>query len=224
MAFAFQDLAAIRPFLYHLTARANLERIRRGRELLCASELARLGGREGDLRKKRAQALVVQVGHESVHIRDQRPLHVLNMELEGGWDFGRFLSELNRRVFFWPGNEAGPIPPGLNHFERYREDDIAVIRVRTESMPPGAEVCFYNSGSPRWSGRKPSPRGPATFLLPGAAQRPPSQTVEVTWVGAVALPDWVQVAAHPTGPWRLLCSSQRRGVSGPTSPECTGRV
>jgi Family of unknown function (DUF7002) len=204
VSFTLKDLAAVRPFLYHLTARMNVERIRRTRVLQSASTIADLAGDGARFTTPRRAGLVVRIGEEFVHIRDQAPLHAGNVRFEGGWNFERLLRELNDRVFFWPGTAGGPIPHGIRHFARYRDDDVVLIRVPTTLMPPGAEVCFYNSGSPRWVDGRPSPRGPATFSLPGVVSLPPSRTVEVTWPGSVSLPGDVQVSAYPNGPWNHL--------------------
>jgi hypothetical protein len=75
-------------------------------------------------------------------------------------------------VFFWPGREAGPNDHGRRHYERYRNDDVVLIRVPTQRMPEGAEVCFFNSGSPRCVDGRKSPRGSATFVRPEAPAAP----------------------------------------------------
>ena|SRR5712691_7943752 len=96
-------------------------------------------------------------------VRDQAPLHEGNLSLPRGYTFEDFIESLNGRIFFWPGSAAGPIPHGIRHFERYEQECPVILRVEFQSLlhaNPGAEplYCRYNSGSPRCSNGKKSPR------------------------------------------------------------------
>lgn len=137
-------------------------------------------------------------------LRDQMPLHPGNMAIDDGLGFADVVEMLNERVFFWPGSEAGPIESGRRHFQRYGEEDCRVLVIPTESMfraNPGtrAEFCRFNSGSPRWTGGRASPRGKRTFRRAFEFDGTASDVVEVTWVGRVALPPDSRVVDH--GRW-----------------------
>ena len=126
--------------------------------------------------------------------------------LSGGWSFGDFVEALNHRVFFWPGAADGPNPYGRRHFGRYLAEGPVLMRVKTwellranrDSIP---EFCRYNSGSPRYSGGRPSPRGPETFLAASSFRSPPSEVVELVFRNVAALPDLWEVGTSPDGPW-----------------------
>ena len=125
-------------------------------------------------------------------LRDQAPLREGNAALDGGWTFADLVEDLNGRVFFWPGTERRPIPDGQRHFERYADESIAVLMVDTTALfaaNGGATFCRYNSGSPRWSGGRPSPRGPGTFVAAADAPFTAGQVVEVTFRNTVVLPN-----------------------------------
>jgi hypothetical protein len=104
------------------------------------------------------------------------------------------LGDLNRRIFFWPGSIHAPIPHGIRHFQRYLEQEPVVVRVGFDHLMTGnsgrpPQFCRFNSGSPRHSGAKPSPRGPDTFLPATDFPGTPGEVIEVTFLDAVALPD-----------------------------------
>jgi hypothetical protein len=116
---------------------------------------------------------------------------------------------LNARVFFWPGGRVGPIDYGVRHFNRYASSKPAVIRVAFGDVlraNSGAtpELCAYNSGAPRCSGGRKSPRGAETFVTAARFPRSPAEVREVTFVGSVALPESTEVADALGGPWRQL--------------------
>src|SRR5690349_953171 len=126
MAFDIDDLIRVRPFLFHLTDRRNLDRIRRLQRLQSASEIMRRANREDLLRSKRSIHVTVQMASEIVFLRDQRPLYAGNMKLSNRWTFAKFIETLNNRIFFWPGTSDGPIDYGVRHFNRYR-DELPVL-------------------------------------------------------------------------------------------------
>ncbi|MCB9841597.1 MAG: hypothetical protein H6809_08120 [Phycisphaeraceae bacterium] len=128
-----------------------------------------------------------------MHLRDQAPLHPSNMDLRDGMSFPDYIRLLNDRVFFWPGDERGPIPSGRNHFARYREEACQVIVCPTESLFRAndgrrAEFCRFNSGAPRFSGGKAPPRGRQTFRRAFEFDGTASDVIEVTWTDAAKLP------------------------------------
>ena len=209
MAFTHDDLAELRPYLFHLTSRQNLARIRQRRVLESASRIATSAGRSDLLDVRRRTHVTVHSDGEIVVLRDQRPLHKGNMRLDASWSFGRFVRHLNDRVFFWPGGPGGPNSYGLRHFERYKDEAPAILRLPfTATIDANRDnrplFCRYNSGSPRWSRGIPSPRGASTFVAASDAAFGPAQVVEVTIPDLVLLPDGVMIADHPHGPWEPL--------------------
>jgi len=103
MPFTLDRFSKLRPCLFHLTATVNVSRIVRDGLLCPASATLKDGGRTELLRERRAEGVEICVGTETVHLRDQRPLHGGNMALQGGWSLEDVIQELNHRVFFWPG-------------------------------------------------------------------------------------------------------------------------
>ncbi len=209
MPFDSEVFAARRPYLFHLTARSNVARIRAARRLHSMVVLARKAGREDLLNVRRREHVQLSVQGKAVHIRDQAPLHENNMSLEDGWTFPQFVRDLNERVFFWPGGLSGPIAHGLRHFARYREERPVLLRIPTDGLFAANSAvrplyCRYNSGSPRWSRGVASPRGPATFVPSNQATFSPSSVVEVAFMRGAVLPNGSEVGNGPSGPWRRL--------------------
>ena len=201
------QLVELRPYLYHLTSNENAGRIADSKRLVCAEGLAlEYSGSISALSKKRCEHLRLSCEERgSVLIRDQAPLYEGNVAFEPSWQMSELLRLLNSRVFFWPGNERGPIASGLNHFKRYAVEGPVIIRCPTaslldanESLP---ELCRYNSGAPRCSGGKKSPRGASTFQTLGDFDGTASKVIEVTFVSSAVLPDDSEVATCPHGPW-----------------------
>ena len=198
-------LHALRPFAYHLTARENLPGIRGQRMLRAARLLATSDADRALLHTKRKHS----VAFASVLIRDQAPLFEGNIRFPEGFGFEDLLDVLNSHVFFWPGVEAGPIDHGRRHFERYRQESIAILRAPTRDLfaanPEGVpHGCLYNSGSPRCSGGEKSPRGPDTFVPLEEMAATPSKIVELTYRDAARLPPRTEVSSSPRGPWKPL--------------------
>jgi len=207
MTLKTEDFSRIRPYLFHLTAKANIPKIRNERILYCSAIL--MSHSPALLKHKRAASLQTEHNGVQVQVRDQAPLHLGNIRFEGGWTFADLLQSLNGRVFFWPGKSAGPIPYGVRHFCRYRRDNPVILRVRFDDVinanpecPP--EFCKFNSGSPRCTGGQRSPRGPNTFLSAQEACFSPASVVEVTFPNRMFLPSVVEFASSLEGPWQAL--------------------
>src|SRR5690349_20897884 len=92
----FQNL---RPFLYHLTDRENLARIRRSSKLTPAALLIADSGRKDLLRVRRRNHEVITIGKDVIRVRDQAPLHQGNVTFPSGYTLGDFIENLNSRVF-----------------------------------------------------------------------------------------------------------------------------
>jgi len=140
-------------------------------------------------------------------LRDQDYLHRGNMALPRGFSFADLVEAINRRIFFWAGTSAGPVPSGLRHFQRYHEERPVILRLPFESLVGSNRsihplFCPYNSGSPRCTNGSKSPRGPDTFLPADAFNRAPCQVVEVTFNTQILLPPSTEIGMHPEGPWK----------------------
>jgi len=195
-------LIELRPRLYHLTAVSNVEAIVSGGLLHPAAFLLREAGETRAMREKRPDHTMIEVAGRRVHLRDQAPLHAGNMTLSDAWTLADFVAHLNEHVFLWPGTIAGPSDYGCRHFGRYQGEANAVLvldtaRLIAANTDPGARLCRYNSGSPRCSGGKPSPRGKRTFVPPGQFEGGPAAVVEVTFRGSVRLHNALVVVSTP---------------------------
>jgi hypothetical protein len=169
MPFSLQAFADTRPYLYHLTSVENLLGIKSCRTLKSAATLVREKD-QLDLTQRRVNPISLSSSVTSSWLQTQRPLHFGNILFEGGWQMKDLLTRINSLVFFWPGTSEGPIPHGRRHFRGNDWPTACVaLRVRTQTLFDslgGSEplFCTYNSGSPRCSGGKKSPRGPNTFF------------------------------------------------------------
>lgn len=222
MAISIQEFVRIRPCLYHLTHRDNLERIRHTRVLETAARLVERE-KQGQTRlsncrkpsqspffaRRRLESVPLHVDGTIVYLRDQKPLHKGSIAFASGFTFEELIDLINDRVYFWPGKDGVPIAHGQRHFERYRGEGPALIRVPTADVLDGAnaarvEFCKYNSGSPRCVGGKHSPRGPETFVTADRASFTPGSVVEVTFPGGVELPASAEISYRFDGPWKVL--------------------
>ena len=213
MPFTIDHFIRARPSLYHLTSRSNLARIQRTKQLHPASHILTAGGQGHLLAVRRRQHTEVQIEGETVHVRDQAPFHQGNVAFDGGWTLADFIQDLNSHVFFWPGTADRAIDYAHRHFARYADEQPIVLRLRLAAVVrrnPGLEplFCKFNSGSPRCSYGNKSPRGPDTFASCGNAQFSRGQVVEVTFRGALALPDECEYADSYNGPWSRLLDAQ----------------
>jgi len=207
--FTNDEFTRTRPYLFHLTDRDNVSRIRDVRVLHSAAVLMQQAGDTSYLRQKRRTSIQIAIADRVVCIRDQQPLHAGNIRFHGEYAFEDVVQSLNERVFFWPGKVDGPIDYGERHFERYVDDQPVILRVSTADLfnaNSGVSpfYCRYNSGSPRCSKGLGSPRGPNTFVASTQADFAPSSTVEVTFEKQVVLPAQVEVGDTIVGPWRSL--------------------
>lgn len=209
MTFDISQFSNLRPFLYHLTAESNVPLIQAARELRSAEIIFRSARAQDLLPRRRQEHLVLKTREGKVHIRDQKPLHAGSIDFEPGWDLDRLVLELNRLVFFWPGTSMGPNRYGWNHFARFQAESPMILRVHINDFletncniqPLFARV---NSGAPRCSGGRQSPRGNTTFSPAEAFAGAPSNVVEVTFRGKVILPKNTGISRRPNGPWGSL--------------------
>ena len=205
MSFNLENLVKYRPYLYHLTSRQNLASIRLDRQLRCANRLLDDAKLEHVAGQRRREHLVIDGENGPLLIRDQEPLSVGSINFEDGWTLERFVRHINAHVFFWPGTSEGPIQVGRNHFERYRHEGSVILRIATGSVTPLALLFSrYNSGAPRCSGGKYSPRGPGTYLRADQFTGTVSNVVEVVSAGGFSLPDSTEFSDSLGGPWQSL--------------------
>jgi hypothetical protein len=207
MPFTLDAFIARRPFLYHFTAVENLDRIRYLRSIDSAAMLAGKSNPPVPI-KKRDIAEPLKIEGHVVWLQTQRPLYEKNIRFQVGWTMLDLLARLNSLVFFWPGDGRGPIPHGDRHRTGNKWPSNAVaLRIPSrelfESLSRDSVLfCRYNSGSPRWSNRQASPRGPHTFLpgcdFPGT----PRAVVEVVVKDSVKLPGGTEVSVDDS--WELL--------------------
>lgn len=99
MSFTHTEFGALRPFLFHLTAAANLPRILRTRRLECAAHLAQRAWWTDLLEARRRVHLTLTLGDETVWLRDHAPRPLGNVALELGWPFAQFVAHLDACVF-----------------------------------------------------------------------------------------------------------------------------
>lgn len=129
--------AQLRPFAYHLTARANLPSIERTRRLDPAAAIFTRANRQDLLRTRRRGMTTVAVGGRQVLIRDQNPLHPGNCALTHGYSFDDLVELLNSFAYFWTGTDKCPVSSGVNHFKRYaRIEDVVVPWQNIEVSTP----------------------------------------------------------------------------------------
>lgn len=213
MPFVLDRYSRIRPLLYHLTARKNIERIRALRRIDSTTALLAAAANEEGVEEgapiRRTATTPISIGLDQVLLRDQAPLYRRNIQFTDGWELEDLVEETNRRVFFWSGWEHGPISYGVRHFKRYQVEHPLILRVpfaalRRCNAEQAPFFCKYNSGSPRRFQGRGSPRGPDTFLPADRCSYNPGNGVEVTFVGSETLPDDTEVSDHVEGPWRRL--------------------
>jgi hypothetical protein len=209
MGFQLKDFIDLRPFVYHLTSRDNLRRLKRTGRIDSAAELMRMAERTDLLRKRRDKHEPLRIADDTVWLRDQLPLNEGSILFEEGWDLPTLIESLNRRVFFWPGRAEGFRGSGLRHLGRYLEEGPALLRIPLDKLleanmrnPP--RLCAYNSGSPRTVKKKKSPRGSTTFVLAEEFPMGLKDVVEVTFENFVQLPNEVEVRFFTVTAWGPL--------------------
>ena len=206
MPFTIEEFVALRPYLYHLTARANLPTIRKGGRLESAERLLVRGGHKHLVTQRRPDCVTIVIDGATVIVRDQRPLYRGNIDFEDGWVFNDVIRYLNQHVFFWPGTAEKISDYGARHYGRYTEEGPVVLRFSTRAIidrnPDSSPLfCRYNSGSPRCVGGKKSSRGANTFLAGEVAPFSPGNVVEVVFKHSVSLPAF-DVGTFCAGRWQ----------------------
>jgi uncharacterized protein DUF7002 len=201
MAFTLDQYAELRPFLYHVTARENLARLRRFGRLETASAILRGAGREDLLRARRPSSVTIGVGGDSIVLKDQHPLVAANVTLVSGWDFDDFVEYLNDHVYFWPGDAIRMFGPAGRLLAHYAPESPLVLRVPFAPLVAANSDLTplfspYNSGAPRMQSGKGVKRDPDLFRPAEQFRRRPHEVVEVAFRGSVALPADTAIAGE----------------------------
>jgi len=147
---------------------------------------------------QRTAQVCVNCGRHVVALRDQLPLRPGQVRLTGGWSWEDLIAAINARIFFWPGNQDGLHRYGRNFIDAYssRGQRPTTLRIGfwdlVQANPPGTApyFCKFNSGAPRTSAGRRSPRGPDTFQTAEEWSGLPSDVAEVSFVEKVALPQF----------------------------------
>jgi hypothetical protein len=191
--------------------------IRATHQLECADRLIKKADRPDLLRSHRPTSQQIDLNGKNVRLQSQRPLHSGNIQFEGGWKLEDLIERLNGLVFFWPGTEAKPVKSGRNHFESTSWSKLRPVVLRSstvelfETNPRIAPLfCLFNSGSPRFSQGRPSPRGPSTFLSEDQFPGNRSEVVELVFPLEVDLPERTEYATSLNGSWKHFFIPKRR--------------
>lgn len=224
VTFSLADFVKHRPWLYHLTAAANVEGIRPRGELLSAGRIFTEGAVPHRRSEHRPDAVQVPIGRDVITVCDQAPLYAGNIALAPDFTFEDLLKLLNGFVFFWPGGEDGPMTPGRNHFERYRQSRPSVLRIPSghlaDSGPsPAPLFSRYNTGAPRFSRGQASPRGPDVFKSHDRFEGTLSDVVEVGFSFSLPLPATTEFSIEPFSAWRPMFMGSL--LAGGRAPETT---
>ena len=203
-----QRFSKLRTYLFHLTARANLCSIAADGALHPAAAILQQAKRPDLLAVRRLRHELVRLSQSVVQVRDQAPLHSGAISFEPGWGLAKWVEHVNRHVFFWPGSASGAIRSGLNHYQRYASEAPVLLRIPTSALlsngVPQPLFSRFNSGAPRFSRGRPSPRGSSTYLGAEGFASPPSRVIEVLFRGSVLLPSDTEVSTSFSGPWQPL--------------------
>lgn len=207
MAVDIARFLQLRPYLYHVTARENLDMLADTMRLEPAASLMRRSGRNDLLRWRRSSTVRLTPGVGEVVLKDQAPLIEENVALTHGWTFADFVEYLNEHVFFWPGTAVGPIKAGVRLHGHYENALPLVIRASTSDLlaanPDAIPLfCALNSGAPRQQGGRRVARGPHLFTIGSDFPRREREVVELAFRSGVELPDGTSVAS--AAGWRPL--------------------
>jgi hypothetical protein len=119
-----------------------------------------------------------------------------------------YIQILNRRVFFWPGTETGPIKDGERMAQRHKESGI-ILRMQTTSLFEFNRHILpvfspHNTGAAWCENGKKSHRGNSSFLLCEQFMEPAVNVAEVSFAGTINLPEDTYFTSSLGNPWRAI--------------------
>jgi hypothetical protein len=207
-----EKFVSLRPFLYHLTDKRNLDSILSDRTLRSTEHLARISNLEDAdkfLKTRRAVHAQISNGNNTYYIRDQKPFSVtiVKKALEKDCTVEDFLFLLNTKVFFWA--KLGDLQSHYNRYKKEGENPI-IFRIMTQelfALNKPAKFCRLNSGGPRCSaylGGKGAERGYNTFQNARDFDASASSVKEVTFENECFLPDFLELGNEPDGPFKKV--------------------
>ena len=219
MPFTVSEYAALRPFLYHVTARENVPRLRWTRRLVPAAELLRAAGRLDLVRTRRDGPVRLTIDGEPVVLKDQVPLVENNVNLADGWQFEDFVEFLNCHVFFWPGDAVQAIPAGRALLAHYEVDQPAVLRVPMMDLVRGNPTVpplfsRYNTGAARMQHGKRVLRGPDLFRAAHETSLRRFEVKATAFRGALVLADNAEIRCGAES-WAALTAATVSGEERP---------
>ena len=200
-----------RPYLYHLTSRDNIERIKESFLLKSSSTLISSSGlsdedKEELKQSRRPEGRIISCNGNEVHIRDQKPLIEKSLRkcLTEGMTQEEYIKLLNSKVFFWPTKSRLK-----KHYGRYKNDNISIIRVSTKDLfeiNDHIEYANINTGATRSVPfyRGAHPRGPNTFIPASEYTFKTSKVAEVVFPDQCRLPENIEICDSPNGDWKGL--------------------
>lgn len=210
-----EEFITKKAFLYHLTDRANFDKIKADKELLSTEAIVNLSSLDDNtksefLSQRRKSHETIEIGEHKYHIRDQRPISPLNLVkcLTTGFSVKDFFRMLNNRVFFWP-----TIKRLNSHYKRYARENPIIIMVSTDELlkiNPHSEFCRLNSGATRSNSHlkgAPPERGNGTFLPAEEFKYTVGKVAEVTFPNNCKLPNKIYTGETPDGPWEEVILS-----------------
>lgn len=213
MAVNLNNLIETTPYLLHLTYEPPLVRIRRMNRLESAARLMELGGQLHLLRQRRDKMLSFRIGDDEITLTDQRPLNEKNIKFLDGWVLEDLVEAVNRRVFFWRGNDNGLLKDDQGQFGRYKREGKKLVFLRTPFVDAvehnadcGPEFCMHNSGGARQHPKTgKSPRGPSTFVSAENASFTIKDVREVAFTDRFVLPNSTEICFGGwSGPWQTF--------------------
>ena len=204
-----QKFSRLRPFLYHLTDRKNLNNIIETKKLFSTKKIvenSNISNKREFLRTKRKGHRAVCSNGINYNIRDQQPISMIALPkcLSDGWNPGDFIEHLNKRVYFWCTLERLK-----RHFNRYLDEKPVILKFLTSEIielnKDNVEYCRINSGATRansYLGGIAPMRGAKTFLKGDLYPLTPGSVVEVTVCFECILPENYYLTEYPGGPWK----------------------
>ena len=207
-----KQFVKIRPHIYHLTDKRNLDSILENGKLLSTKKLvasADLNNKNEFLTTRRKDHEIITAGGNNYYIRDQRPLSLKILEgcLDKGCSKEDFIAYLNSKVFMW-GKMAGL----QSHYARYiaQNEKPIILQFNTEevfALNKSPRFTRLNSGAPRSSSYldgKGSPRGLNTFENAADYSLSAGTVNEVVFDEQCILPESIYLGYKPEGPFKKV--------------------